>query len=127
MVTYPRAPVSQPESANLKKTQLDDSAPCVSHPPPGAFAVTARIEMLKGRWEYLRPLKTQACNGFIAASAQVPLIEASPKPRAGKVRTTHSENMAKIGIQEGVNNWGQLFSPFQITTLAEDTRVLNDG
>lgn len=127
MVIDPRAPVSQPELANLKKTQLDDSAPCVSHPPPGAFAVTARIEVLKGRWECLRPLKTQACNWFIAASAHVPLIEASPKPRVGKVCTTHSENMAKIGIQQGVNNWGQLFNPSKITTLPKDTRVLNNG
>lgn len=100
MVIYPLTPVSQPELATLEKTQLDDSAPYVSHPPPGTFVVMARIEVLKGRWEHLRPLKTQACNWLNAASAHKPLIEASPKPRVGKVHTTHNENMAKIGIQE---------------------------
>ena len=83
----------------------------------------ARIEVLKGRWEHLRALKTQACNWLIAASAHVPLIKASPKPRVRKVHTTHKENMAKIGIQEEVNNWGELFNPFMVTTLAKDTRV----
>lgn len=126
MVIRPLAPVSQPELANLERTQLDDSAPCVP-PPPGTVVVRAGAEVLKGRWEHRRPRKTQACNGLLAASAHVPLIEASSKPRVGKGRTTHNENVAKIGIQVGVNNRGQLFHLLMVTNSCKRHKSLKDG
>lgn len=118
--------MSQPELANRERTQLDDSAPRVP-PPPGTVVVRAREEVLKGRWEHWRPHKIQACNRLLAASAHVPLIEASSKPRVGKGRTTHNENVAKVGIQVGVNNRGHLFRLLMVTNSCKRHKNLKDG
>lgn len=52
-------------------------------------------------------LEARTWNWLIATSVHEILTKASPKPRAEVIHTTHDENMAKLGMQEGVNNWGQ--------------------
>lgn len=86
-------------------------------------------EVQGGRWKHGRSLKAQAWNRLIAISAHVLSTKASPKASVEEIHVTHNEDVPKIGIQEGVNSWGQSICGHQLLqkTLEFKSWLTQDG
>ena len=121
--------MSLPGWQNLTGTQLVDSAPCVFHPSPGIVVLMVTAEVQEGRWKHGRSLKAQPWNRLIATSAHVLLTKASPKPSVEEIHVTHDEDVSKIGIQEGMNSWGQSIHGHQLLQKTQEFKswLTQDG
>lgn len=127
IVLYPHAPVSLPGWQNWIGAQLVDSAPCVFHPCSGIAVLMVIAEVQEGRWKHGRSLKAQAWNWLIAISAHVLSTKASPKASVEEIHVTHNEDLPNIGIQEGVNSWGQSIYGHQLLQKTQEFRLTQDG